>query len=318
MSDTHLTPKTMRVLITGGAGFIGSAVAKYLAEKGFEIRTLDIVKPKKPVGEHILGSIMFPDEIAQVMKGCEAVVHLAAMLGVKRTEAKRMECLEINIKGTKNILEECCKRGIKKIIFSSSSEVYGEPQRLPIRETDPVSPKSVYGISKLAGEEYLKAYQKEWGLDYSILRFFNIYGPGQIAEFVIPRFVKAVREDQPPTIYGDGSQIRSFCYVGDAAQAVWLALTNQKANGQTFNIGNDKTETTIKELASRVIKLSGKDLQPTFLTMEMSDRTKQREIVKRTPDISKARKFLGYEPQVDLNAGIMKMMQGPAIPAAWF
>src|SRR3989338_5393002 len=218
--------KTKRkVLITGGCGFIGTAVARHFYNSGFRVRTFDIVEPIKAIDEH--------------------VIHLAAMLGVKRTEHSRMQCLDVNISGTKNVLDAAVRAGIKKIVFSSSSEVYGEPLKTPISEEHRVHPKSVYAVTKLAGEEYLRAYKKEYGLDYTIVRFFNIYGPGQVAEFVMPKFIKLVLNNQPPTVNGDGKQIRSFCYVDDAAEGVRLALMSKKSNSEIFNIGNDKAVVSI-------------------------------------------------------------------------
>lgn len=307
-----------KVLITGGAGFIGSSIAKHLANKGLEVKTFDIVKAKEQIGEHIIGSIMSPDDVKKAMQGCDAVVHLAAMLGVKRTEIKRMECLDINIFGTKNILEASYKAGVKKIVFASSSEVYGEPIKTPIKETDPVSPKSVYGITKLAGEEYMQAYKNDFDIDYTIIRFFNVYGPGQVAEFVAPRFIKAVLENKPPVVYGEGNQTRSFCYVDDAAEGVYLALTSEKANSQIFNIGNDNTDTSMKELAEKVIEISQKNLNPIFIDMEKADRNEKREIKHRTPDITKAKTILNYQPKITLEQGIKKIIGKGGIQATWF
>ncbi len=298
-----------KVLITGGAGFIGSAIAKNLSDRGFTVKSFDINKPKEMFGEYINSTIMYPDELYESIKGCDYVIHLAARLGVKQTEHKRISCLNINIQGTRNVIEACTKAGIKKILFSSSSEVYGEPLKTPICETDPVSPKSVYAVTKLAGEEYLRAYQQEHGLNYSIVRFFNVYGSEQVENFVMPRFIRAVTEDQSPTIYGEGNQIRSFCHVNDAAQGVYLALTSDKSNSEIFNIGNDRADITMKDLAYKVIKLSGKNIEPYFVPMEQSDRTNEREIIKRIPDISKAKELLNYNPTVTLDEGITDIME---------
>ncbi|MFH1326440.1 MAG: NAD-dependent epimerase/dehydratase family protein [Candidatus Falkowbacteria bacterium] len=298
-----------KVLITGGAGFIGSAIAKNLSERGFAIKSFDINKPKERFGEYINSTIMYPDELYQSIKGCDYVIHLAAMLGVKRTEQSRMACLNINIQGTKNVIDACVRAGVKKILFSSSSEVYGEPYKTPICEDDPVSPKSIYAITKLAGEEYLKAYQREHGLDYSIIRFFNVYGAGQVEEFVMSRFVRAVTKDQAPTVYGEGNQVRSFCHVSDAAQGVYLALVSDKSNAEVFNIGNDQAAITMKDLAHKVIALSGKNIEPCFVPMEQSDRTSKREIIKRMPDISKAKALLNYNPTITLDEGITDIIE---------
>lgn len=306
-----------KVLITGGAGFIGSAVAKYFVDKGFEVKTFDIKAPPALIGEHKIGSVMYPDEIDAAVKGCDYVVHLAALLGVKRTEARRMDCLSINIQGTKNVIDACVRAGVKKIVFSSSSEVYGEPVKSPISETDPVSPKSVYAVTKLASEEYLKAYKNLHNINYSIVRFFNIYGPGQVAEFVMPRFIKAVTEDKPPLVYGKGNQVRCFCHVNDASQGVYRALTSDKADSEIFNIGNDQAGISMENLARKIIQLSGKKIEPAFVDMENSDRKNEREIIHRVPDIAKAKKILGYNPAVGLEEGILDVMKSGPIESTW-
>lgn len=306
-----------KVFITGGAGFIGSAIARNLSKHGWQVRTFDITEAEQVSGDHHVGTVMYADEIFRAMHGCEYVIHLAAMLGVRRTEQDRIQCLDINIGGTKSVLDACVKAGVKKVIFSSSSEVYGEPIKTPISETDAVSPKSVYAITKLAGEEYLKAYAKEYGFDYSIVRFFNVYGPGQVAEFVLPRFVKAVRSHTQPIIYGKGDQIRCFCHVDDAAEGLRLILESKKSHGHIFNVGNDTQQVTVKHLAERIIKHAGKGLELTYLDLNKSDRSHEREIVKRIPDISKARDILGYTPAISLDTGILQMLQSVDIKDTW-
>lgn len=308
-----------KVLVTGGAGFIGAAVAKKLLSRGFEVRTFDLVKPDKIVGEFMLGTIMYPEEIYQALQGCDYVVHLAAMLGVDRTEKDKLGCLNVNIEGSKNIFDACAKTKIKKVIFSSSSEVYGEPRSNSghISETDPVSPKSVYGVSKLAGEEYLKAYAKRYGFKYSIVRFFNVYGPGQIAQFVMPRFIKFAQMGIPPQIYGNGNQIRSFCHAEDAAEGVFQVLASEKADGETFNIGNAEACISMRDLAYKAIKLSNKEITPQFVPIEKSDRTNDREIVYRMPDISKAKTILNYSPKISLDEGMLDLINDGNFKDNW-
>ena len=306
-----------RVLITGGCGFIGTAVARCLHDYGFRVRTFDIVEPIKPIDEHFTGTVMYEDELYKAMKGCDYVVHLAAMLGVKRTEYARMQCLNVNINGIKNVLNAAVRAGIKKIVFSSSSEVYGEPLKTPISEDDRVHPKSVYAVTKLTGEEYLRAYKKEHDLDYTIVRFFNVYGPGQVAEFVMPKFIKLVLNNQPPTINGDGKQIRSFCYVDDAAEGVRLALTSNKANSDVFNIGNDKAAVSMRGLADKIISIAGKKLNVCFVKEKMADRLNAIEIINRIPSINKAKKVLGYNPKITIDEGIKRTIESGNIPDAW-
>lgn len=298
-----------RVLITGGAGFIGVAMARELIKAGMEVRALDLVKSPVEEAERLIGSILDMNTISRAVRGCDYVVHLAAMMGVERTEQNKMECLNVNILGTLSVLDACVKERVKKIVFASSSEVYGDQAKMPITEESPLNPKSVYGVSKVCCEEYLRAYKQTYDLDYSVVRFFNIYGPGQVAEFVIPRFVKAMIEDRPPVIYGKGNQVRAFCYVDDAVRGTKLALLSEKANGQAFNIGNDTGPISMKDLALRVVKIGGKNLKPAFIPLEKSDRKPEREILTRVPSIEKARKVLGYKPKIGLDEGVLSVIK---------
>lgn len=304
-----------KIFITGGVGFIGTAVARHFSSLGNEVRTFDLREPKEKYGKHTIGTIMFQEEVYKAMLGCDFVVHLAAMLGVQRTEKERLKCLNVNISGTVNVLEASVKAGIKKIVFASSSEVYGEPLQTPISEQDNVFPKSVYAVSKLAGEEYIKAYAKMYGFAYSIIRFFNVYGPGQVAEFVMPNFINAALSGNPIPINGDGTQVRSFCYVDDAAEGVRLALKSGKANGEIFNIGNDTAAISLKDLAHKVLTHAGRDKKHiVYLKEHQADRLHSREIKTRTADITKARKVLGYKPAVHLDEGIKRIIRSKNIP----
>lgn len=308
----------MKVLITGGAGFIGSEMAKFLIRKGIEVRTIDLTKSDVEGCEKLIGSILDTNNVSRAVRGCDHVIHLAAMLGVRRTETKRLECLNINIQGTANILESCIKERVKKIVFTSSSEVYGEQTKIPITEQNPLNPISIYAVTKLAGEEYVKAYCSNYGLDYSIVRFFNVYGTGQVAEFVMPRFIKAVLENKSPVVYGSGNQMRAFCHVKDAVRGAYLSLINENANSEIFNIGNDSEPISMKELAKRVIYLSKKNVPIQFIPMDDSDRDKEREIQKRVPDISRAKNILGYTPKISLDEGILDVMKFKKIEESWF
>lgn len=323
MNNTVKVFKDKRVLVTGGAGFIGSAMVRYLLKQGLKVRAFDMsdqiaANPPPKEAEIYKGSVLDINNVTNAMQECDYVIHMAAMLGVKRTEMQRLDCLNVNILGTINILEGCIKERVKKIVFTSSSEVYGEQKKIPISEENPLHPKSIYAVTKIAGEEYVKAYNKRYGLDYSIIRFFNVYGPGQVAEFVMPRFIKWVMNNKPPKIYGKGDQIRSFCDIDDIVKGAFLALKNKKANSEIFNIGNDKEPISIADLAHKVISVAHKHIEPEYVPMNNSDRTSEREIQRRIPDISKARKVLSYQPEVSLSEGISKVMNAGNIPPSWF
>lgn len=245
----------------------------------------------------------------KAIKGCDYVFHFAAVLGVSFSNKRALECLDVNILGTRNVLDACIRERVKKIVFSSSSEVYGEPIKLPISETHTLQPKSEYGVSKLVGEEYVKAFAKEFGLNYTIIRFFNVYGPNQSAKFVMPLFIDDAILNRPLRIYGDGSQIRSFCHVEDAVKGIELAMFKKAADKQIFNIGNKNQAVSIKDLAIKVNRIAGNKQKPVFIPLKSSDRTKDREIYKRKPSTLKAEKLLGFKPTITLTEGIQKVVK---------
>lgn len=313
-----------RILVTGGSGFIGTnliqSLQRYGKEKNidFEIRAMDLKRPDIPGVKGSQGSILDGTDLSEAAQGCDYIIHLAALLGVKKSESRRLDCLNINIQGTLNVLNVAVQERVKKVLFASSSEVYGDQQIIPISENNPVNPKSVYAVSKLAGEEYVKAYCSRYPMDFSIVRFFNVYGPGQVGEFVLPRFIKAIQDGQSPVVYGDGSQRRAFCYVEDISAGVIQALFSPKANGETFNIGNDREPISMIDLANTVTRvLNRPDLSPKKVPHSEGDRSASRDIQDRRPDISKARKILGYEPRFSLEEGIKRMNEHGAVVPTW-
>ncbi|NIM17528.1 MAG: NAD-dependent epimerase/dehydratase family protein [Candidatus Aminicenantes bacterium] len=298
----------IKVMVTGAGGFIGTKVVQELWKRGCEVAYFDVIEPKiKGIKRVNRGTILDQYDLALAARGCNYAIHLAALLGVQKTDSDRLECLYINIQGTLNVIEACVKEGIKKIVFSSSSEVYGDQDKLPISEENPLNPKSVYAVSKIAGEEYLRAYSEMYGIKYNITRLFNVYGEYQREEFVLPKFVQRVVNNEPPIIYGDGEQVRSFCYVEDAARGIVDALLTDQAN-QVFNIGNDREPISMKDLAYKLIDISGKSIKPEFVSYEESDRESSREIEKRIPCIKKAKQVLGYEPRFPLDEGLKRMI----------
>jgi UDP-glucose 4-epimerase len=298
----------MRILVTGGIGLIGEEVVKQLLALGHQVNILDMWDVSIEGANNFKGSVLDKFAILKAMDECDYVIHLAAVLGVENSTKRPLECLDVNIKGTRNVLECCVMKNIKKILFSSSSEVYGEPNKVPIEESGTLQPKSEYGVSKVVGEEYVKAFSKEFGLNYGIVRFFNIYGPKQTDKFVMPLFIRNVVLGNPLRVYGEGNQVRSFCYVEDAGRGVLEVLFNQKADKDVFNIGNNKTEISMLELARLVIEIAGKSEEPEMVPLEQSDRTKKREIYRRTPDTSKAKERLDFEANIDLRTGIKKVL----------
>jgi UDP-glucose 4-epimerase len=315
------------VLVTGGAGCIGLEVCAELARRGLGVRLFDLpeqvlrVKPAIPPGAQVFyGSVLDTSSLRDAMEDCDAVIHLAAMLGVRRTELNRLRCLEINVEGTKRVLECAIQHRLAKIVFASSSEVYGEPPHNPIDEAAPIQGRTVYAASKLVGEELCRAYAQRYpGLTYTILRYFNTYGRYQTAQFVLPKFVANVLRDKPPVIYGAGTQQRSYCYASDVAWATVESLVRKEADEEVFNIGNGSRPTDLWELARLVIAVVGKTgivpaHQPDFA---FTDRAAEREITARVCDTSKARKLLGFDPKVGLEAGIRLLMESGVIFERW-
>lgn len=309
----------MKVLVTGGNGFIGRMVVRELVGRGIEVVSYDIVHPVEQLKgvTYITGTIIDEFTMGRYLKGCDAAFHLAAVLGVKRTTVELLKCLTINIQGTLKILEACVMNKVPYIMIISSSEIFGDLNRTKVTEDSPFNPKSAYAISKLVAEKYVEGFRKEYGLDYNIVRFFNVYGPGQVAEFVVPRFIKMVQNGMAPQVYGDGGQIRAFCHIKDASRAIVDVFLNRSAKNQAFNIGSDLEPITMLKLAEKVLRIMDSDLKPELIPFSKSDRESSREIYYRVPDISKARRVIGYEPRIKIDDGIKDVVESNNIPDSW-
>jgi UDP-glucose 4-epimerase len=291
------------VIITGGSGFIGNSIVKKL-QKNYDVTVFDIKQRNSNVN-FIQGDIKDPKSVEDTLKSFDIVIHLAATLGVINTEKNPVLTLDTNLGGTKNVLEACKLHHIKKIIFSSSSEVYGEPLKIPIDESDSPIPITTYGVSKFAAEEYIKAYSRNYGIRYTIFRLFNVYGDEQATDWVLPEFVNRALSDQDILIHGDGSQIRSFCNVSDIANAFSKVIDD--GDGEIINIGNDDEPISITDLAKKIILITNSKSKIKFIPFEESQRNRN-EILKRVPKIEKAKKLLGYVPEISLENGIKKVM----------
>ena len=278
----------MKVLVTGGAGNIGLSLIDSLISAKIETVLFDLPEQievsRKRINsnsETFQGSILDQSKLSQAVKGCTHVVHLAAVLGVQNTEADKINCLDININGTRNTLDACINEKVSKFIFASSSETYGEPLKTPISEDSITQGKTVYAVSKLAGEEFVKAYSQKYSfLNYSILRFFNVFGPNQVGQFVISKFVNNAKHNKPIVINGDGKQQRAYCYVDDAVRGILIALESEKANAEVINIGNRNNLVSINELARMICRIINIDdaIITNDLKFEKTDRKKNREI----------------------------------------
>lgn len=299
-----------KILVTGANGFIGKELVNQLSAKRYKIVCFDLnfdetYKKNKNV-EFFKGSILNELELFRAMKNCSHVIHLAAALGVQYTEKNRLECFEINIEGTKKVLEACVKSGIKKIIFSSSSEVYGNQNKKIFDENTDLQVLSNYGISKIVGEEYLRAYYEKYKLKYNIVRFFNVYGSNQKDNFVMTKFIKSIIKNKDLYIYGSGNQMRSFCHVNDAVKGIILVLNKGKLN-KLYNIGNDKEPIKVYELAKKCIKYLKSNSKIIKIDYKFSDRKQSREVIKRIPGLKRIKKELNFKPSIMLKEGIKRI-----------
>jgi dTDP-alpha-D-glucuronic acid decarboxylase len=290
-------------VVTGGSGFIGKALVQRLLDRGEKVKILDLTPPTISHKNLTFSKKSILEDLRSELKGCTVLYHFAALLGVENSDNHPLQTLEVNLIGSRNVFKTAVECGVKTIIFSSSSEVYGEPRELPIKESTIKGPVSTYGVSKLAAEMYALAYFKENKADFRIVRFFNVYGAGQQPQWVVPLFLKKVLEGKSPKVFGKGNQTRCFTYVDDAADGVLTVLDKGKP-GEAYNIGNNQ-QTTILELAQLAIKASKKPMKPEMVPFGKDSRLEEREINYRQPDISKI-KGIGWKPRILIEEGMKK------------
>jgi UDP-glucose 4-epimerase len=296
----------MKVLVTGGAGFIGSNVVRLLLDKGHHVTVLDNLSSgyesnlQRFTGiRFIRGDIRDIEAVRTAIDGAEAAFHLAASVGNKRSIDNPIEDAEINVLGTLRILEASRRFGVRKVVFSSSAGIFGELKTLPIKEDHPVEPDSPYGASKLCAEKMCLAYAQLYGLEVACLRYFNVYGPNQRYDAygnVIPIFANSVLQGIPLTIFGDGEQTRDFVSVHDVARANVNAAMTKKAKG-VFNLGSG-TRVTINCLAEMVADAAGVKLDKRHAPARKGD------VRHSLADISHAQAAFGFAPVVDLRKGL--------------
>jgi nucleoside-diphosphate-sugar epimerase len=302
-----------RILVTGGAGFIPSGLAERLAENpqnyvvlvdNFQTGSASKI-PHSQLGntKFIKCDVNDFRDISSVFYSYsfDYVFHYAATVGVKRTLENPVKVLE-DISGIKYVLNLAKNTGVKRVYFSSSSEVYGEPVEFPQNEdTTPLNSRLPYAIVKNVGEAYLKSYEKEFGLEYTIFRFFNTFGPKQSKDFVISRFLSAALGNTDLTIYGDGSQTRTFCYIDDNIEATTNAFYKNMFTNDVVNIGGE-IEITILELANKIVQLTGsKSKIVHYPPLEEGDMSRRR------PDTSKMKKLLERK-MISLDEGLKRVI----------
>jgi len=306
--------KYSNILVTGGAGFIGSHIVNRLLNNGFEVTVIDNLSTgrlekidynDRPNFHFIKGDIRDFDLIKGVVIDIDAVFHKAALVNVVYSFKDPLTTHDVNVRGTLNLLKTCLNSDVKRIIFASSASIYGETNVLPIREDIIQKPMSPYAVSKLAAENYAKLFFRAYGLETVCLRYFNVYGPKQESSpysGVTPIFINRALHEQPPVIHGNGEQTRDFVNVQDVVDANMLALWSKNAVGEVFNIGTG-TPTSIDQLAKTILQILGKEsLKPIYTDSRPGD------IPASYADISKARRALGYNPKVTLKEGITKLV----------
>jgi UDP-glucose 4-epimerase len=306
-----VTRKT--IVVTGGAGFIGSELTRQLAASGATVAVIDnLINGKRENLADVRSVTLLEYDIREVsayspvLRDADVVYHLAC-LGVRHSVHSPLENHDVNATGTLRLLEACRAAGVPKFVYVSSSEVYGTAQRVPMAEDHPTLPSTVYGGSKLAGEAYTRAFHRTYGYPAVVVRPFNTYGPrshheGDSGE-VIPKFMLRCLAGKPMVIFGDGTQTRDFTYVTDSARGIVLAATTPAAIGRTINLGSG-FELSINGLARAIAKITER------LDAEIvHDEARPGDVLRLYADMSQARSLLGYQPQIGLEKGLAMLLE---------
>ena len=315
----------MRALLTGGAGFIGSHLAERLLELGHEVQVLDNLSTGsidniahlkgRPGFSYVIDTVTNEPLLAEMIDQCDVVYHLAAAVGVKLIVEQPVHTIETNVHGTEVVLKHANKKK-KLVVIASTSEVYGKSTDVPFREgADLVLGATVkhrwaYACSKLIDEFLALAYWKEKKLPIVIVRLFNTVGPRQTGQYgmVLPTFVRQALAGQPITVFGDGTQSRSFTYVADVVDALVKLAQEPRAIGEVFNIGNTE-EVTIRELAERVKRLTGSSSPVQLVPYDEAYEAGFEDMPRRVPDISKVHNLVGYEPRLALEEIVCRVVE---------
>ncbi len=302
-----------RILVTGGAGFVGSHLIEKLVEKRKEVvafdnswrgsqKNLNNVKDKI---EFIEGDIRDYTSIKNAMKDSDVVFHLASLQGTRFFYEYPDLGLEVGLIGNLNVAKAMKENNAKRVLFTSSSEVYSQPNTFPTQENhpliipDPKNPRWSYSATKISGEVIFFSYGRKYGFDTSVVRIHNAYGPRMGWQHVIPEFIKRLVLDEEFTVQGNGSESRSFCYIDDIVDGIISAAFKDAGANEVFNLGNDREEYKIIDLIKMLSQISGKKIKPAF-----SGVRPEGSATRRLPDISKARKLLGYDSKISLRDGL--------------
>ena len=306
-----------RIIITGGAGFIGSTLAGRLADQNEVILFDNLVRNTlqyTSLSQHrnvtlVQGDILDYDATRRVMEGAQVVVHAAAIAGIDTVIKSPVRTMEVNMIGTANVLRAAKDARVEdRVVEFSTSEVFGSMAYRVSEDSHAVAGSAgearwVYAVSKLAGEHLAHAYYREFGLPTVTIRPFNIYGPGQTGEGAIQIFIRRALRNEEITIYGDGTQIRAWCFVDDMVDGLMFAMESPKAVGESFNIGNARAVTTIFGLAETVCRVLNSKSQIVFKPALSAD------IELRIPETKKSEQLLGFKAKIDLEEGVLRTAQ---------
>jgi nucleoside-diphosphate-sugar epimerase len=299
------------VLVTGGAGFIGGHLVQALASRGDAVRVLDDFSSGKRSNlagvpgtvEVIEGSMLDPAALDRAVAGVQLIYHQAAIPSVPRSLAAPVASHDANASGTLLVLEAAKRHGVKRVVYAGSSSAYGETPTLPKVETMASAPLSPYAVSKLCGELYCQVYDRVFGVETVVLRYFNVFGPRQdpTSQYaaVIPRFVTAALEGRAPTVFGDGTQSRDFCYIENVVSANLLAGDAEAAHGKVINVACQNA-TTLNDVIALVGRAVGRVLEPRYETGRTGD------VKHSLADITRARELLGYKVLVPFEEGLLR------------
>ncbi len=303
----------MKVLITGGAGFIGSHLTAFLAEQGHEVIVLDNLLRGNKIEDYILSKITFvegdvrdQDLVMKLSENCDQIYHLAAILGVDIVADNPVETMETEVEGTKNVVYAALKHGVKKVIYASTSGVYGHSAiEKSVDEDIMIDPRTSYAMAKRYNEIYLKAVYEERGLESISLRFFNVYGPRQDDRMVIPRFFEQALKNEPITVFGSGKQTRDFTSVEETIISL-VKLSEVSKGAEIYNIANE-TELNILELAEYIKEITKSDSE--IKLIESPANRYDYEVERRVGSSEKLLKAVGFKPNTDIRLGLKKLQE---------
>ncbi len=315
----------MKVLVTGGAGFIGSHLSEALVRQGHAVVALDNLSTGRienvdslahnPAFQLVVGSVLEEQLVDKFVERCDMIFHLAAAVGVELIVKHPLESLTTNIRGSEVVLA-MANRYRKKILITSTSEIYGKNTNAPLKEDEdrilgsPLKSRWAYSTSKAIDEILAYTYWREKGLPTVIVRLFNTVGPRQTGAYgmVIPRFVQQALTGEPITIYGNGKQSRCFLHVQDAVRGMTALAELPQAAGEAFNLGSQE-EISIAELAQRVIDITGSSSKILFIPYDEAYEEGFEDMVRRVPDVSKAKRFVGFSPTMKLNDILLSVIE---------